>query len=355
MSTALKSGELAARPARERTAAGVRSGSHPAVGLSSRAEAPVTCAIVVPCYNEEESLPNAALALSGLLAELRERGLASAASHVCFVDDGSRDETWNLIAALAASNPDFRGIRLTRNFGHQGAVLAGMFECDADTIITIDADLQDDERCIATMLEKYRAGMDVVLGVREDRSSDSFFKRFTAEAYYRVLGWLGVKVTFNHADFRLMSRRAIEILKDYGESNLFLRGMVPLVGLRSCTVPYARRERLAGESKYPLGKMLGLAWEGITSFSIAPLRIVSGLGALIALGALAVTGWAFYVRVIGGGFVPGWASTVVPMYFLGGVQILCLGVLGEYVGKIYLETKRRPRYLVDVDTRRNVN
>jgi glycosyltransferase involved in cell wall biosynthesis len=244
----------------------------------------------------------------------------------------------------------FRGIKLTRNFGHQGAVLAGMFECDADAVVTIDADLQDDERCIGAMLERYRNGMEVVLGVRENRASDPFLKRFSAESYYRILRWLGVAVTFNHADFRLMSRRAIGILKGYRETNLFLRGVVPLVGLNSCTVPYARRRRVAGESKYPLRKMLALAWEGITSFSITPLRIVAGLGALIALGALWVTVWAMYVRVFGTGYVPGWASTVVPMYFLGGVQILCLGVLGEYVGKIYMETKRRPRYIVDVDT-----
>lgn len=350
MSTALKSG-VATKAGRELTGATSKTASQKSAGVARRAEASVTCAIVVPCYNEAESLPDTAVALAALLSDLRQRELVNGASHICFVDDGSRDKTWALITAFAASGPTFRGIKLTRNFGHQGAVLAGMFECDADVIVTIDADLQDDERCVVTMLEKYRSGMDVVLGVREDRATDSVFKRFSAETYYRVLRGLGVNVTFNHADFRLLSRRAIEILRGYTETNLFLRGIIPLVGLRSCTVPYARRERLAGESKYPLSKMLALAWEGITSFSIAPLRIVAGLGALIALGALAVTGWAFYVRVFGSGFVPGWASTVVPMYFLGGVQILCLGVLGEYVGKIYLETKRRPRYLVDVDTK----
>jgi glycosyltransferase involved in cell wall biosynthesis len=304
-------------------------------------------AIVVPCHNEEEMLPLTAQALQSLLADLRSGGLAAAASYVCFVDDGSRDRTWEKICELAANSTDFRGLKLSRNFGHEGAVLSGMLECEADAVVTIDADLQDDERCIIDMMRRYHEGCEVVLGVRSNRSSDSFFKRFSAEIYYRLLQAVGVRVVFNHADFRLMSRRALSFLREYSEINLFLRGVVPLLGLKSSIVEYARRERFAGESKYPLRKMLALAWDGITSFSVSPLRTVSGLGVLISAAALAVTFWAIYVRFFGTHAVPGWASTVLPIYFLGGIQILCLGVLGEYVGKIYVETKRRPRYLID--------
>lgn len=307
--------------------------------------------IVVPCFNEEDVLPQTAVALRSMLAELRNEGLAAPGSHICFVDDGSRDRTWNMIAAMAHRHDDVYGLKLSRNFGHQGAVLAGMMECATDAVVTIDADLQDDERCIAEMLRRYREGYDVVLGVRSHRSSDSLFKRVTAELYYRALIAAGVRIVFNHADFRLLSREALAILRDYRESNLFLRGLIPLIGLPSTLVEYARKERQAGESKYPLQKMLALAWEGVSSFSIMPLRTVAALGAVISMGALAVTAWALWQR-LSGDVVPGWASTVVPMYFLGGIQILCLGVIGEYVGKIYLETKRRPRYSIEQDTRR---
>lgn len=304
-------------------------------------------AIVVPCHNEEAALPATVTALRGLLADLVRAGQVAASSYICFVDDGSRDATWTLIERASAETAECSGLRLTRNFGHQGAVLAGMLECDADAVVTIDADLQDDERCIATMLERYAAGCDIVLGVRADRSSDVFFKRWTAELYYRLLRAMRVKVAFNHADFRLLSRRAIEALRQFEEANLFLRGLVGLVGLETATVAYSRRPRMAGESKYPLRKMLALAWEGITSFSVSPLRVISALGLVIAAFSFLITLWALFERFFGTGVVPGWASTVVPLYFLGGVQILCLGVIGEYVGKIYLETKRRPRYLVD--------
>jgi polyisoprenyl-phosphate glycosyltransferase len=304
-------------------------------------------AIVVPCHNEEEMLPITAKALQSLLAELRSGGLAAGSSYVCFVDDGSRDRTWERICELAAVSEDFRGLKLARNFGHQGAVLSGMLECNADAVVTIDADLQDDERRILDMMQRYHEGCEVVLGVRSNRSSDSLFKRFSAETYYRLLQAVGVRVVFNHADYRLLSRRALSFLREYSEINLFLRGVVPLLGLKSAIVEYARRERFAGESKYPLRKMLALAWDGITSFSVSPLRTVSGIGMVISAAAIGVTFWALYVRFFGTGVVPGWASTVLPIYFLGGIQILCLGVLGEYVGKIYVETKRRPRYLID--------
>jgi polyisoprenyl-phosphate glycosyltransferase len=322
------------------------------IGHVLRARGVPTLAIVVPCYNEEEVLSQTLISLRALLGDLQRTGLVAPGSHICFVDDGSRDRTWNMISAMALRYDDVHGLKLSRNFGHQGAVLAGMLECDTDAVVTIDADLQDDERYIAQMLQRYREGYDVVLGVRSDRSSDTRFKRFTAELYYRALSAAGVRVVFNHADFRLMSRESLAILKEFRESNLFLRGLIPLIGLPSTIVEYARKERQAGESKYPFKKMLALAWEGVTSFSIMPLRAVAAIGALISLGSLGVTAWALFQRLLGD-VVPGWASTVVPMYFLGGVQILCLGIIGEYVGKIYLETKRRPRYSIEHDTRAN--
>lgn len=308
---------------------------------------PPCIAIVVPCHNEQEVLRHTTRNLLAQLEAMHAKGLASETSYLCHVDDGSTDETWPLIKELHANDPRVRGIKLTRNFGHQGAVLAGMLECDADAVITIDADLQDDESCIQQMVLEFLAGYDVVFGVRNDRSSDSAAKRSTARGYYRLLHTLGINIVRDHADFRLLSRRALAELRQFPESNLFLRGIVPMLGLPSTKVHYDRRARSAGASKYPPRKMVSLAWEGITSFSVAPLRLVSALGFLIALGSLAVTIWALAVKLLAGTAVPGWASTVVPMYFLGGVQILCLGVIGEYVGKIYLETKRRPRYAVE--------
>jgi len=304
-------------------------------------------AIVVPCYNEVDALRQTAATLVSRLDSLLAGGLVSELSCLCLVDDGSTDGTWELIEELHAADGRVHGLKLTRNFGHQGAVLAGMLECDADAVVTIDADLQDDESCIQEMLQCYRGGHDIVLGVREDRASDSLLKRTTAQGFYRLLRLLGIDVVFNHADYRLLSRRALVELRQYPETNLFLRGIVPLLGLRRATVRYARRPRLAGQSKYPARRMLSLAWEGLTSFSVAPLRMVAGIGFLIALASLAVTIWALTVKLVYDSAVPGWASTVVPLYFLGGVQILCLGVIGEYVGKIYLESKRRPRYAVE--------
>lgn len=304
-------------------------------------------AIVVPCHNEQEVLRHTTEALLTQLNALRAQRLIADTSYLCMVDDGSSDRTWQLIHELHANNPQVRGLKLTRNFGHQGAVLAGVLECDADAVITVDADLQDDEACIPTMVQEYHAGHDVVFGVRHDRSSDSLAKRATARGYYRLLHSLGIKVVHDHADFRLLSRRALGQLRQFPESNLFLRGIVPMLGLPSTTVLYSRRARTAGKSKYTPRQMASLAWEGVTSFSVAPLRLVSAVGFFIALGSLVVTAWALGVKLIADTAVPGWASTVVPMYFLGGVQILCLGVIGEYVGKIYLETKRRPRYAVE--------
>ena len=315
--------------------------------MTDATTSPPRVAIVVPCYNEQAALPATAEVLDQLLTSLESSGAAAAGSTLCFVDDGSRDATWQLITELSGGKSSVTGLKLSRNFGHQGAVLAGLLECDADVIITIDADLQQDPQAIADMLQKYGEGFDLVLGVSADRSSDSFGKRVTAECYYRLMRMLGVNIVFNHADYRLMSRRAVEMLREYSETNLFLRGIVTLLGLKSTIVKYERRARTAGSSKYPVRKMLSLAWEGITSFSIVPLRIVSVIGLVISLLSLAVTVYALYVRLVRGDFVPGWASTVVPMYFLGGIQILCLGVIGEYIGKLYLEAKRRPRYLVE--------
>jgi glycosyltransferase involved in cell wall biosynthesis len=309
--------------------------------------APPRLAIVVPCCNEQEVLGDTAATLLAMLDALRSRSLVAQDSYLCLVDDGSIDRTWPLIRELHAASASVQGLKLTRNYGHQAALLAGMLECDADAIVTIDADLQDDERCIIAMLEQYRAGNDIVLGVRDDRSSDGALKRGTAQGYYRLLRLLGIEVVFNHADYRLLSRRALLELRQYPETNLFLRGIIPMLGLPTATVAYARRARSAGTTKYPSRRMMSLAWEGITSFSVAPVRMVAALGFLIATGSLAVTIWALAVKLTSDAAIPGWASTVVPMYFLGGVQILCLGVIGEYVGKIYLEAKRRPRYSVE--------
>lgn len=304
-------------------------------------------AIVVPCHNEQEVLRSTIVTLLARLATLQEQLLIAEESHLYVVDDGSSDSTWQQLLQIHQENPRVLGVKLARNFGHQNAILAGMLESDADVAITIDADLQDGDECIAEMIRQYHAGHDIVLGVRSDRSADSLPKRVTAEGYYRALRLMGVDLTPHHADCRLLSRRAINELRLYPETNLFLRGIVPLLGLPTCAVSYPRLPRTAGKSKYSARRMFSFAWEGVTSFSITPLRLVAGLGFLIALGSLAVTIWALTVKLVSGGAVPGWASTVVPMYFLGGVQILCLGILGEYVGKIYLETKRRPRYSIE--------
>jgi glycosyltransferase involved in cell wall biosynthesis len=319
-----------------------------------RRAGPPRLAVVVPCRNEQECLVESTGTLRTHLETLKDRNLIAADSFICLVDDGSTDRTWSLISQLHANDACVQGLKLVRNFGHQGAVLAGMLECDADAVVTIDADLQDDPACIATMLEQHQAGFDVVLGVRADRSTDPLAKRASAGVYYKLLRMLGVDVVPHHADCRLLSRRAIGELRLYPEANIFLRGMVRLLGLPTTSVRYRRFRRTAGGSKYPVRRMFALGWEGITSFSVAPLRMVAALGFIIALASLGITAWALAVKLVSGTAIPGWASTVVPMYFLGGVQILCLGVIGEYVGKIYLESKRRPRYSVEsrLDVRR---
>ncbi|MEO0996833.1 MAG: glycosyltransferase family 2 protein [Pseudomonadota bacterium] len=304
-------------------------------------------AVVVPCYNEEAVLPATRQRLLGLLDKLAAAGTISAESEIYFVDDGSRDATWSLIEQYANADKRVRGIKLSRNHGHQNALLAGLLHADGDAIISIDADLQDDIDVMAEMIEAFQAGHDVVYGVRETRSRDSFAKRFFAESFYRVLRLMGVDIVFNHADFRLLSRRALSALAEFGEVNLFLRGVIPALGFPSTVVSYARSERLAGDSKYSIRGMLSLAARGVTSFSALPLRLIALLGVAIFGLTLVLSIWVLWTRLFSDAVVPGWASSVLPMYFLGGVQLLSIGVLGEYVARVYLETKRRPRFIIE--------
>jgi glycosyltransferase involved in cell wall biosynthesis len=304
-------------------------------------------AIVVPCYNEQEVLPSTIRLLLEVRDKLALEGLVSEDSTITFVDDGSRDRTWRLIEDASKQHACIHGIKLSRNRGHQNALVAGLLNVEGDMIISVDADLQDDLAAIRQMVLKYLDGCDIVYGVRSHRASDTFFKRFTAESFYRLLDLLGVDVVFNHADYRLMSRPAIDALRDYREVNLYLRGIIPQLGFRSDIVKYERAERLAGESKYPLTKMLALAWNGLTSFSPSPLRWITTIGFLVSLFSFGIGGWALTATLVFHTTIPGWASTVIPMYFLGGIQLLSLGIIGEYVSKIYLETKGRPRFIIE--------
>lgn len=308
---------------------------------------PIDLSIVVPCYNEEQILSETTRQLSNLFQTLIDQNKISVHSRVYFIDDGSLDRTWELIEDLAKTHPLVHGIKLSRNRGHQNALLAGLLTAEGEAIISIDADLQDDLNAIRTMIYHYNCGYDIVYGIRDSRDTDTFFKKFTAQAYYHLLNKMGVDIVFNHADYRLMNRRVIEALREFGEVNLFLRGIIPQLGFTHAYVYYDRAERLAGESKYPLKKMLALAWQGITSFSDIPLRYITVLGLLVSLISFIISGWAIYVRLFTQDALPGWASTVLPIYFLGGVQLLCLGIIGEYLAKVYYETKRRPRYIID--------
>lgn len=303
--------------------------------------------IVVPCYNEEAVLPETIARLEALKRELVAGHGISADSEIILVDDGSRDRTWELIEQASGEDPSVRGVKLSRNRGHQAALIAGLYAAEGDAVVSVDADLQDDLDAIREMVLACRKGADIVYGVRKRRDTDTFFKRCSAESYYRLLDVLGVEIVFNHADYRLMSRRALEALKQYGESNLFLRGIIPQLGFPSAIVYYDRAERFAGESKYPLKKMLAFAWQGVTSFSAAPLRAITGLGGLVSIGSFVIALWALWVRLFSESAVPGWASTVVPMFFLAGIQLLCIGIIGEYLAKIYLEVKHRPAYFVE--------
>lgn len=308
--------------------------------------------VVVPCYHEEQALPETApriLAFFRALVADPSNGLAR--FRVLLVDDGSKDATRDVIEGLASREPEIEGVMLSRNFGHQAAMLAGLSITDADVVVTMDADLQDDIEAVRAMLTAYENGAHLALGVRSDRSADSAGKQGSANAYYRLLSLMGIETIPNHADFRLMSRTALAALLQYREVNLFLRGLIPTLGFPVVLVPYKRQARELGETKYTLRKMLRLALDGITSFSVLPLRVIAALGAAIFIGTIIAI---LYFLVIWatheGSFVPGWASTVLPMLLLGGVQLLSIGVLGEYVGKIYLETKRRPRFIIQETT-----
>ncbi len=313
-------------------------------------ETPLQLSIVIPCYNEEEVLSETVTQMSKLVDEMIEENLVTKNSSIWFIDDGSKDKTWQMIDEYSQTNTKIKGIKLSRNKGHQNALLAGLETADGDLLVSIDADLQDDITVIREMVKQYYKGNDVVYGVRKVRTTDTVFKRTTAQGFYTLIQKLGVDVVYNHADFRLMSRRAIEALKEHKEVNLFLRGMVPLIGFSSTNVEYARTERFAGESKYPLKKMLALAVDGITSFSAYPLRLIAGLGFSIFLFSIFISLWVFYTLVFTDNAVPGWASSVLPMYLLGGIQLLSIGVVGEYVGKIYMESKNRPRYVIETIT-----
>lgn len=306
-----------------------------------------TLYIVVPCYNEEAVLPETAKRLREKLTSLMALGQVSKHSKILFVNDGSKDRTWTIISALHSSDPIFSGVDLTRNRGHQNALLAGLMTAKdrCDLAISMDADLQDDVNAVDAMVAKYHEGFDVVYGVRSARKTDTFFKRFTAESFYRLMNALGAETVFNHADYRLLSKAALEGLSQFKEVNLFLRGIVPMIGYPTATVEYERGERFAGESKYPLKKMLSFAMEGITSLSTKPIRCITGLGFLIFLVSLVMLVYSI-VRWSMGATVTGWASVICSVWAIGGLILLSLGVIGEYIGKIYLETKERPRYLI---------
>lgn len=304
--------------------------------------------IVVPCYNEEEILPYSTEKLTEVIKNLIKKSKIASNSGILFVNDGSKDKTWEIIQNEYAKNPYVYGLGLAGNVGHQNALFAGLQTAAeiCDFSISIDADLQDDIEVIEQMVDEYLSGADIVYGVRSERKTDTFFKRFTAQSFYRIMEMMGVKTVYNHADFRLMSARAMKQLGQYKERNLFLRGMVPLIGYKTATVTYARKERLAGESKYPLKKMLSFAWDGITSFSIKPISMIMAFGGVIV--ACSVIAFIYtLVSYFMGHVSPGWSSLMISIWFLGGVQLLFIGVVGQYVGKTYIESKERPRYNVE--------
>ena len=312
--------------------------------------------IVVPCYNEEEVLNETASRLKLKYEALILNGQISADSRIAFVDDGSKDKTWEIISALHEKDSCFEGIKLSRNRGHQNALLAGLMTVkdSFDAVISMDADLQDDINAVDKMVESYKKGNDIVYGVRSSRKKDSVFKRSTAHLFYKVMKWMGAETVYNHADYRLMSRRALDALQDFEEVNLFLRGMIPLIGFKSDTVNYERGERFAGESKYPFRKMLHFAFEGITSLSIRPIDLIIRLGLLLSVFGIAILIYALVQHFLGQ-TTAGWTSLMASIWVLGGLQLLAIGVIGKYIGKIYLETKHRPRYIIEENTFTNEN
>ena len=307
--------------------------------------------IVIPCYNEEEVLPITAPMFLDKINELIGLGLISEESKILFVNDGSKDKTWEIIGNLSNTDDKFIGISQSRNRGHQAAVLAGLMEAkdEFDITISIDCDGQDDINAMNEMVTKYLEGYEVVYGVRSKRDTDTFFKRFTAESFYKLLKWMGAEVVFNHADYRLISSKVLNEFAKYKEVNVFLRGLIPLVGFKSTTVEYKREERIAGESHYPLKKMLGLAFDGITSLSVKPIRMITSVGVIISILSLIIICWAIITHLFGNS-IAGWASIIAMISFFGGLQMICIGIIGEYIGKIYLETKARPRYIISERT-----
>ena len=312
--------------------------------------------IVIPCYNEEEVLPVTSGMFRDEIRDLIEKDKISSESRVLFVDDGSRDSTWQIISSLALEDPVFTGIRQSRNRGHQSSVLAGLMEAKdrADIVISIDCDGQDDVTAMEDMVDAYADGCDIVYGIRSNRASDTFFKRSSAQLYYKLLNAMGAEVVYNHADYRLTSSKVLQEFANFKEVNLYLRGMFPLVGFKSTSVYYERHERLAGKSHYSLAKMLGLAFDGITSLSIKPIRMIASIGAIMSFLSFIGIIWAVVDRFMGN-TVPGWASTVVIIFLTCGLQMLSLGVIGEYIGKIYMEAKRRPRYIISEKTYDDAN
>ena len=304
--------------------------------------------LVIPCYNEEAVLHETAKQLLEKMNSMFERGMISRESKIMFVNDGSKDKTWEIIEELHASNPIYSGVKLSRNKGHQNALLAGLMTAKekADMTISLDADLQDDVDVIDQMVEKYYQGNDVVYGVRSARKTDTFFKKFTAQGFYKLMQAMGVEIVYNHADYRLMSKRAMEGLSQFKEVNLFLRGIVPLIGYKSDVVTYERHERFAGESKYPLKKRLAFATDGITSYCIKPIRLITTCGILIFAISLVMLLYFLIVHFMGR-TVAGWTSMIVSIWAIGGLQLLAIGIVGEYIGKIYLETKERPKYIIE--------
>ena len=307
-----------------------------------------TVYFAVPCYNEEEVLPETAKRLIEKMRNLVSTGKISETSRILFIDDGSKDRTWNLIEQLHEAQEYVCGLKLSRNRGHQNALLAGLMTArkHADAVISLDADLQDDIDVIDDFVDAFLQGNDIVYGVRASRKTDSFFKRTTAQVFYRLMKWMGAEVVYNHADYRLMSRAALDALAEFEETNLFLRGLVPLVGFPSTSVFYERRERFAGESKYPLRKMLSFAMDGILSFSIKPIKMITNLGFLLFMVSICMLIFFLYSYSTGKA-VEGWTTIVISTWAIGGLQLLAIGVIGEYIGKIYLETKRRPKYIIE--------
>ncbi|MDR0516560.1 MAG: glycosyltransferase family 2 protein [Fibromonadaceae bacterium] len=305
-------------------------------------------AIVVPCYNEYDALPETAKQLLGALRKLIDNNDVSSLSKICFVDDGSKDKTWKLIEKLCAENPNFAGIKLSRNRGHQNALLCGLLSVKeyADVSVSIDADLQDDVSVIEEMIELHKSGCEIVYGVRSNRDKDSFFKRTTAQTFYKLMYILGAKMIYNHADFRLMGKSALNALSEFKEVNLFLRGIVPLLGFKTGIAYYERKDRLAGESKYPFSKMLKFAIEGITSFSTKPIRIITILGIAVFVMSLAMIAYSVF-QYFQGNTTSGWSSIICSIWSLCGLILFSVGIVGEYVGKIYLESKQRPRFIVE--------